>query len=535
MGGPHTSLLPVALGLSVFLTSCSFVEFERSPYAPRGFDVVYSDQEDLTFLVWRIQDDARLRRVHFELFIDGEFQPLDLADTAFPHEPFDCDRIYTCVQFQIPGRWEPPESGPALRGVDRRHGIFNATEPRLNEAPVTFAIDPIAIDNNRSVRPYLFDFFADEDIPLRRSFQWGMADVPVHHGCGAEGVTIPNVDFSSLHDPVPLPQGWSEDTPCMVVRPHRSDRDGDQVSAHLQPGPMLYGERIDEDVPVINHPTMIAFIADLQVVNESRCERIISEITSTIADALSQRPAPHHVLGTFRPLDQEGQQENGCSQNPHSTLPIQQIQAAIDQRAEIWDQDTTVVLVYLNNVELAPPNNHLQDLGNLAFYVEDRPDTELFTWLIASNTIRALYIGDEGVPWAPLEDDNFLPALESVVHFHFPLRTTDGEGMMPLTIPPPNAAPDPEYVRFCSHSPTIEAMVGPGYFQFFYRETWAWRRDIGITATIPRQDFVSFTTYRRESVLYVYEVCDAYCEAPFIAANGERYESWLDAERCQWR
>ena len=81
------------------------MRFEKSPYAVRGLDVVYSEQEDLTFISWRLRDDADPNRVSFELNQGGQWLPLDLTRAPFPAEPFECDGDYLCFQYQLSGRY----------------------------------------------------------------------------------------------------------------------------------------------------------------------------------------------------------------------------------------------------------------------------------------------------------------------------------------------------------------------------------------------------------------------------------------------
>ncbi|MFU8805842.1 MAG: hypothetical protein ACNA8W_18665, partial [Bradymonadaceae bacterium] len=131
---PHHNPRWIAFGLLLAtISACSFIEFERGPYAVRGLDVVYSEQEDLTFLVWRLRNDALLDQVGFELYEGGEYIPLDLSAAPYPGDGYGCDRTYVCFQYQLPGRYEFPDGVRPVRSLHARHGLFEGSPARRHD------------------------------------------------------------------------------------------------------------------------------------------------------------------------------------------------------------------------------------------------------------------------------------------------------------------------------------------------------------------------------------------------------------------
>ena len=510
---------------------CSLVEFERSPYAPRGFDVVYSHQEDITFLVWRMGDAVDFDRVDFELFIDGEYQLVDLNDTPFPHEPFGCDRLYHCVQFQIPGEWEISEEVAPLRSIDHRHGIFDSTAARTYNVETTFAIDPVPLRNNSSAHAHLADWFEDHDVPLRRSFEWTLVGYTEEECARSDGQS-----WSGLQRRVELPLNWTNSTPCFTVRPLRSET---EVARPLIPGPMLFAEPIDKQIAAIDHPVMIAFLVDLQVTNLGRCERIADTIEETILSELATRPGSHYHLGVFRPINTDGEEDSGCDQVASSQYPLAAIAAEARQQSAMLNEPATLLLVYLNNVNLAPSERKLEELIVFLDLVEGHEEHPLFAWSIGSNLINGLFPWHLTTPWAPLEDENFIPALESAVSYYLPLRSEDIDRDTPLALPAPNAADSPQHFRICTIFPSIQGIRLPPdpHQTFYFTDTWLWPEEgePELFFNVEPQRFMPYEDYRQTFISGVYEVCDAFCDHPFVGPNDRRYPSWLGAEGvCQW-
>ena len=545
MYGTVHNLWPTAAALSVaalfVLPSCTFIEFEPSPYQPRGVDIVYSQQEDITFFVWRVGDVVDFDRVDFELLVDGDYRPVDTEETIFPHAPYECDRNYYCLQFQLDGNRIPAGDAPVVRAHDDLHGTLESPEAREHQVETTFSIDPLATDNNRRATAQRTDWFDDEEIPLRRQWQWGLIESD-----GGE-CTIGSPDgWSTLRPRVELPQNWINSTPCFALRPHRSDGGGTVVVDRLIESPMLFGEDFDETIPSEKHPVHLAFLVNLEVTNEARCEQYIDSIRSEIFDSLDEledheeypRTAGYEDLGIYRPVDNTGEEQSGCTQDTDHVYPVEDIITDADEATAGSTEISTLVVVYLNNLDLPPAQSNIERLAPL---FEDRPedaDPHYYGWAIGSHTVLSIFPWNETTPWAPLEDENFLPAIETDVQRQFPLRSTDFDGDDTMTVHAPNASDDPQHVRLCTISPQPQRVaLPPGEPGPYDTDTWAWPDDRSpkLFFDIPPQRFVRYPDFNEYRITGAYEVCDQYCDHPFIASDGQVHDSWVDAEgACRW-
>lgn len=528
--------------MSIVSASCSFVEFERSPYAPRDVEIVYSAQEDITFFTWRISEEANLDRVEFDIHVDGSYRRANLEQTFFPHEPYLCGEDERCLQYQVAGHWSPSEPSAPIRALDSRHGRFDSSPPTMHEVDETYTIDPVAIDNNTEAKPRLYDWFDDQDIPLQRSFSWTLTDSPTDEDGNCPEPSAGG--WSELTQKrVVLPQEWMSATPCMAVRPEITGMPATEVRRSLEKSAMLYREDIDQPIPEIKHPTLVAFLVDLEIPSDSRCSSAIDAIRDEIFDALGERETPYRDLGTYAPVDNQGNELSPCDQTEGPRYPVDQILVQADQEAATFEDTSTLLVVYLNNLDLPPSEIQTQDLASLFDEQHSAADTpRTFTWSIGSNTINQHFDWDATTPWAPIEDQNFVRSIESLVHAVFPLRSTQPEGQDAITLTAPRGSEDPQYFRLCSISPQPSEVERPPLAREDWNagdhRTWEWAAAGNPTLyfELHRQAFRPYGEFRDQRVAGIYEVCDQFCDNAFMASNDIIYDSWFEAEGvCRWQ
>ncbi|RAL24700.1 hypothetical protein DL240_00380 [Lujinxingia litoralis] len=497
----------------------------------------YSDQDDLTFFVWRLTQSADPALVEFELWQDGAHRPLDLATAPYPSEPFACDRLYLCFQYQLPGRWTAPTDTVALRAVHQRFGTIPGAEPRSSEVPQTYAFDPVPASNNQVANPQLVDLLVEDGFPIRRSFEWvltGADEIDSQIVCEPP----PANGWSPLSATVPLPQGWTDDPPCLAVRPRRSDRNATALVAPLSPGPELYLGNLDHIIETIRHPTQVAFLVDLQVSNSGRCEQLVNAVRHTILDEFAEERKPVHELGVYYPRDATGAPTSGCDQSESLTYPLSTIEAdALDAMA---DQSVrpALALIVLNNLQLPVNVEKNAQLLELTARADTDSGPGLIPWLIGFGTSYPTITWANTTPWMPVESRDFEPSLRSAVRYLFPLSSTPALEDYALELPRPSGSQTPRYMRICQSSPAPVLYTGEGLTpQSAQSDPHPWPSS-GLPALhymLPTQSFIPFGEFSAPRLALTYEACDRFCDNPFQARNGQTYPSWLGARnQCQW-
>jgi hypothetical protein len=526
---------------------CADVRFEKSPYAIRGLEVVYSEQEDLTFLSWRLRDEADPGKVRFELNQSDQWLPLDLDEAPFPAEPYECDGDYLCFQYQLSGRYrlEDVDERP-LRSIHDTEGLYAGGVPRFQRVERTFGIDPIALDRNATIDPKRFDWFAQNAIPLERDYTHQLVGSSRGYG-EAGGCAEPSPGaWRALGSRVDPRDGWVEEPVCLSARPDRQDRPGVVVTVAFPPGAELFSEQQDYVPPEERPPLLYLHLVDLLIRGEARCASARDGLVNEFDDRIGRRSPDAIRLGVFTPTDPEtGQPTNGCQQASDQDYPVRQIAELVKaEAARLEPTNVKLVVVYMNNVELPPSEQVLAQLVALGDELASVDNVDLHSLAVGSNAIIGLFPWSDSIGWRPITDETFFGDIENWSEYHLPFRTTLHDPSTPVRVRAPVGARQPAYFKMCAVTPQAltgvefgpwsdpvdQALVPPGALTF----PWTPEGEPSYTTALPTQVLVSFEEYTRQSSSVVVEVCERFCRFPFRAESGTDYGSWLGQRECQW-
>lgn len=546
------ALWSIALSFLVFLSGCADVLFEKSPYAIRGFDVVYSAQEELTFLSWRLRESADPRRVVFELYQDGDYREIDLDETFYAAEPYACGDYYLCFQYQLPGRYTWPETiERPLRSIHEDEGLYAGAVPSIHEADITFGIDPIALGRNTSIDPRRFDWFEVNEVPLLRDYEWQLTDsarssyLLAPNGPALTGECAPPVTsaWGSMGNRVePSPSTWIEQPMCMAARPVRRDDGGVTRNVPFPPAPMLASEQQDY-VPREERPPIIyLYLIDTLIRSESRCERTVNTLVSTFDSWIGRRVPDAVRLGSFTPLDpQNGRPLSGCAQRADQDYPVRQMIESLKlEAARLEPQKVRMVLVYMNNVELPPSQRVLADLQNFIFEINQIENIVPYGIAVGSNVVLGLTEWNDSIGWRPLTDETFLEDIEAWAKVTLPFRTMVHDTFdtpVQINVPVP-AEQDPEQFKICSSTPGDLESIGLPASRVLVPPNldvypWPSPDTPDYLIRLEPQILLSNRSYLRVRVSIQVETCERFCNHPFRTAGQIDLPSWSDTRRCQ--
>jgi hypothetical protein len=536
----------VALAALSGLSSCADIRFERSPYALRALDIVYSDQEDMTFLVWRLRDSADPSRVRFELLQEGAYVPIALEDAPFPAAPYACDQYYLCFQYQLPGRVRWGADELPVRSIHEQEGIYGGSEPTQRLVGETVDMEPIAIQRNETIATRRYDWFAVEGIPLERGYEYQLVASSAGYGEGpAELVcdAMRSDRWISFDEELTLDHAWVESPRCLVIRPKREDGvGGAEVVRVMPPSAELSSESQIYKPPILAPAPIYLYLTDLLIRSEERCLRAQREIMRTLDNQFSTRSPGAVRLGPFFPLDPlTGEAKDGCQQASAQDYPVQQIVDAVERaRARLPEEDVTrVVIIYMNNADLPPSLRVLFQLQMLQLQLSELPGVSLYSMAIASNTLLSIeYEWQHKIGWRPIDDETLSDDLTSWSKAVLPFRTMDHTRQTPILIPAPQSARgEPEFFKICASSPEpLSIRLGQmGRLQGFGRNFYAWPEgDVpSYYIELPEQIVVPYKEYKNNNATLEVEVCERFCDQPFRSSNGDVFSNWLLTSRCQ--
>lgn len=532
------------MGLALLASSCADVRFERSPYAIRAIDMVYSTQEDLTFIVWRLRDSADADLVSFELYQDGDYRPLDLAQAPFPATPYACDKFYLCFQYQLPGRYTFPKEILPLRSIHVEEGLYAGTVPREQEVERTFGVEPIGVDNNDSIDPQRFDWFRLNRVPLERQYQWQLVDSNAAYGQGdASACQAPQASsWLQMGAKLSLDYAWVEGPKCFAARPERKDRPAAHLLVPFFPTAELFNEQQDYLPPEERPPTLYLYLVDLLIRSETRCAEAKRGVQGEIDRNIGKRQPQAIRLGTFTPTDpQSGRPADGCKQRADQDYPVRQIVETIKNKAAEYEPTPLrVVIIYMNNVELPPSERVLLQLLTLGQELGSIENVVPYSWAIGSNATIGLFPWDAATPWRPINDETFFGDLEGWVETSVPFRTMIHDDLTEVVIRQPvRATRRPLRFKLCAMTPSALTGVGPeagmtpwSADQDYY--DWPLSGQPHYTVGLEPQIVEPFSSFSRVVVSTVVETCERFCEFPFRTQAGIVLSSWSQTGVCQW-
>ncbi len=524
----------------VVLGGCSFIEFESGPYVVRDLEVVYSEQEQTTFFVWRLRDDAVLERVDFELYRDGDYEPIDLQQTRFPAEPYGCGDGRICFQYQVSGEYELPDGPSPIRSRHASEGTFAGPEVTKRRVEETFDIEPVAVERNEAVAPRRFDWFAEEDVPLRRGFEWRF--VPADGDECGQG----DGSWQGLSAPTGVDYAWVERSVCFAVRPEAARGEVVRVAEPLSPSAETYAERQTYTPDRIDAPIAYGIVLDLSVPNEQRCEQVQQTLLDRLRSAVEGR-GESQELGVYRPRSgSDGEPLDGCNQQPGRQLPLAEMSTDASRvAAELSPPEVRVLWIYANNINLEPRDQIRDQLDRWKGGFGEGSDVALFNWAIAANAILATGGWDYTTGWRPVEDETLAGDIRSFADNYLPFATMDHEAETEVAIEPVEGADDPEAFKVCRASPFPVAEIGVrsgegGYDAESPHVPWPEQGEPYYRVEIPPQHLVPRSQYVVREVELVVEVCERFCDHRFRSEDGEIYENWKQTpgsrplEVCRW-
>lgn len=549
------------ISILLLLSACSFVRFEVSPYVVRDVEIYYSSQEDVTFFFWKIKHEALLDNVSFEkLNEDADYEGVDLGRTLFPAAPFKCG-THWCFQFQQKGKYRNTSTLEPIRSVHTHQGVFAGTKPRLETVPLTFSTQPIGIENNNRIDPHLFDWFDENNVVLKRQFEWQFRE-PRQDDCGDQ-----SRDWATFSGTIDSQHDWVE-TPfnaCFAVRPKRSDLEGAEVLTRLGPSAETIFEKQRYDVETEKAHVIYGVLIDLEIPSDQRCTQIKTWLENTIESAIASNSESHTQLGIYTPLSTvDGEPLSGCEQRTQQDFPLAQMLQDATSEFALQEKSVRIIWIYVNNINQAPAERVLAQL--VAFQdVLSNNFFETYNMAIGSDFILQYFqsgaaFGDlvedivvldedpfrHGIGWRPIEDQTFGADIRSWAKANLPFHTMIHDDWTEIRIEKWKEAEEAKRFKICQSTPFDVFRIGLESPNFAYDVNtfgslpWPAQQDPFFSVSIEPQHLLPKKIYRRQRVDTVIEVCLRFCDARFQTKARKVFDSWARTtgsramEVCQW-
>ncbi len=326
--GGHLAWLVV---VTVAVLGCGDVHFMPAPFTPQNVELVYSTQEHLTIVRWRIEAATPPSEVHFEMLGPDGYRPIDFSRSLFAGGVAPCgDDKGTCSQYVVRGEY--PQHIPAsqfrpIRAVHSLYGELPGAPAKSRTMKTSFSMtaffnfknDPVfvnLVDSVASDGPYKFPR------PFERAL-WPSAGV-----CVAE--TPPD---GVVFGPLDLTTGIPPEQPltaagryCVAIRPVPADGgDTTMLQARLATLPEVVTSQQILNPPVEVSPVIYQVILDLHIPVEDRCAEAAQTIEKLTGQYMRGQSAAVRKLPTI-------DLSPGCKQDNDRTIAAAAVAEASSRR-----------------------------------------------------------------------------------------------------------------------------------------------------------------------------------------------------------
>lgn len=486
----------------------------------------------------------------------GTYEPITLSETLFPTAPFKCG-AYWCFQYQVQGKYDLSEV-PPIRSMHLDQGIFAGSFPRFETIRRTYEVKPIGVKNNLEIDPHLHDWFSENKVPLKRSFEWQFR-TSGEMECG-----LREESWEGFTERLITDHTWVENKyqSCLAIRPKRSDAEGSEILVRLSPSAETIWEKQKYDVPTLKAKTVYGVLMDMEIPNESRCTQIKSWLEKQLGSAVTKNSLTQKFLGIYTPLSITDRMPlSGCEQRSLEDYPISEM--VKDARAETAKAESPIriVWIYINNINQPPPTRVLLQIATLRKALSREMEIYLLTIgsdfilnAVSSNRIEFPEefekpdeiedIFQDGIGWRPIEDQTFAADIRAWAKATLPFKTMEHDKRTEIPIQKP-ADTDPEFFKICQSTPFEFRAIGieTGKFRYSFIDgsvPWPEENQPFFTVNIVPQFLLPNNRYTQHRLDHVIEVCERFCLNPFQTQNGDIYRSWKiprsmrPMEVCQW-
>ncbi len=535
--------------------SCGPLLFVPSPFTPQKVELVYSAQEDITLVRWRISSpNPAADGLSFEILDQsGQYQPLDFSRSVFAGGGASCaDGNGACFQYVVRGAYTVPQGRPPVRAVHAGDGTLPGGQPTSRTVDRSLTVDSFFHTGNDAVYVNIEDTVAsDGPYVFARSYERTMWATK---GLCLSGSPPDGVGFSPLDetDGFPPPQPLTDDgIYCVGVRPLPADAGAAALAqARVATQPQLVTVDLTYTPPVETSPIIYQIVLDLQIPVASRCATTMQAIESQVDATMNGVGVPVVKLPTMNlAVDPEGSPGSSCAQPQSRSLPAEAMAQAVKQTVLKFPQHhQQFYFLYFNNLAAPlPPSltSSLQDL--FADLTKDPPaDLQLKSWLfnpgLAGATGPKWWMSTAWLSAGDPDDPTLSQALTSYAQSTLPYTSQiyDDSVPVPYFTADQVAMFDGKTFKVCTQSPSADAIVGmtdlewlgagaiwpinaanpPG---FLAKLTGS----MAIRVNVPAPSFFPVSIYAE------LQVCTRYCaDHPYVAQNGTGVLSWATSASC---
>jgi hypothetical protein len=539
-------------GAVPLVSGCGPVAFVPSPFTPQKVELIYSAQEDITIVRWRISsDDPADAELRFELLDDAGYQAIDFSQSVYPGGETACgDGNGACFQYVVRGQyttstvWDRP-----VRAVHSTFGVLPGGLPTKKTVANTVTFVSFFHTGNDVVYVNIADAVgSDATYGFPRTFNQSMW--PTQGLCVSDSPPD-GVQFSPLD---PTKNGFLPPSPltddgiyCVGLRPIPSDGGAAAlVQNRVATLPEVTTLSVTYEPPIELSPVIYQIVFDLSIPVPDHCTSAIPTIETLIRQAMNSAGVPVVQLPTINlAVDPNGTDGSAtCTQQNSRTLDADTMAEAVKETAaQFPQQNQQFHFFYFNNVNFPLPPTLTDSLQRLFDDLSTPPpgqDLTTFSWMF--NPGLAASTGPKWTmnqTWQSADDPDLKMALDSYAQTNLPYQSQIQDPSVP--IPFLSSSQVTEYaggsIKMCNYSSPQPPLPVDMTNARWLGAGPSWMIDAGDPpgflvnlATEVNQPAFSFVA---ASILMSVQVCTRYCaDHPYVSTASSGVTSWATSPLC---
>jgi hypothetical protein len=540
--------------------ACGNVTFVDAPFAPRKIDLLYSAQEDVTAIRWRLAATEPDPEVRYELLdAKGEWQPVDFSTSVYQGGVTRCadKKGGLCGQMVVRGRYRPPVDAPSpLRSRNPTYDVSPGDAPTRHDYTETLTLKTYFSRNNVGLVTTIVDEIGGNPTfvfprPLEAA-TWERRGVCIPGFFPADAHFAP---VTGLRDPWASPAPLSADGfYCAAVRPVMVNGErGTDVQLPVDTVPEVANGDPRYTVKTEDTPFSYQIVLDLSIPVPSRCQEAIQSIPALVAKNLGK----YSALRAFPTIDlsaidpETHQPGIPCRQSPLRALDGSAVAQQVKTASAAWgEQHQRYFLLYFNNLRAPLPDSLTRSLSEFTDTLANpAPPGDFVAQLWPFGPMEMVQSfggwGAQTTPWSTATDPDFEIELASYGAQNLPMvsEIPDPKEPHPILSEAEAQAADGGFLRLCQISITPLQGAGlqlvtrgdPGLVYLPPSTEYQVRGDnppqylltVPPVWAVPSAGFTPHEAYIR------YEVCTRYCTHPFTSESGVPVTTgWIGNPLC---
>jgi hypothetical protein len=531
-----------ALALLVLAAGCGELHFVPAPYTPQDVELVYSEQEHITIVRWRVSAAAPISNTRFEILGPDGYLPVDFSTSVYAGGMNACTgRKGTCAQYVVRGKYAVEKDQRPVRAVNDAFGVLPGGVATTRTVSETFSFQSYFRPRNDMVYvSNLADEVADAGPytfprPYERTM-WPTSGLCVADLLPGDVSFLPLDDTRGFPPVTPL---TAAGTYCVAARPVPTDGgDAAIVQVRIATVPEVVTKTQVFEPPIERSPIIYQMVLDLEIPVPDRCEDVIQKLEDWTQRYLTGGGAPVHKLPTIN-LAQNA--TSRCAQTNDRTVAATETAQNIKQLiTTLTGENQLVHLMYFNNLDAPLPMPLTTSMQSLFDALGNSPPgykMQTLSWVFNPG----FGAGPPLVWWATWiwisADEMFAANLQDYAKRSLPYTTQFHDPNEPVLLL--SAGDETTYeghlVKICTASPFVQAVGTQPVRHFINEPSWkisvadppAYLVSLSNQLTVPAASFV------KSDAIVNYQICTRYCDGhPYVTDNGAGALSWSESFTC---